>query len=275
MSLYELAHYFIIYSILGWCAEVIFHTLTCGDFSNRGFLNGPVCPIYGAGMVLIIVCLEPLMDEKWIVVFIGSFVLTTVLEWLTGVLLDKIFHQRWWDYSEEPFNIGGYICLRFSLCWGFAGLFIMYFVHPPIAHFVNWLPQWLGWTLIAVIGALYIIDAAVTVRGMLSLNTRIRSLEETAARLRELSDDLGERLHERAYGIAEKAREIKENPQTKEAVEKKRDEYERLKKRYEELIKNRTHVQSRLLRVFPKAKSSRYSEGLERLRKAIEEKRKK
>ncbi len=275
MAIYELALFFIIYSILGWCAEVVFHTLTCGDFSNRGFLNGPVCPIYGAGMVLIIICLEPLMDESWIVVFIGSFLLTTILELLTGLALDKLFHQRWWDYSGEPFSIGGYICLRFSLCWGFAGLFIMYFVHPPIAHFVRWLPQWLGWTLIIVIGVLYIIDAAATVRAMLSLNTRIRSLEETAARLRELSDDVGERLHEKASDLAEKAREFKERPQVKENLEKKAAEYERLKKRYEELIKDRPRTQTRLLRVFPKARSSRYSEGLERLKKSLTEKRKK
>ena len=110
---------FFIYSFLGWCTEVSYAALVTGKFVNRGFLNGPVCPVYGFGVVIVLSILVPLKGNL-LVLFIGSVVLTSLLEWLTGFLLEKIFHQRWWDYSDQPFNIGGYICLRFSIAWGFA-----------------------------------------------------------------------------------------------------------------------------------------------------------
>ena len=102
---------FFAYAFLGWCMEVSFAALTSGRFVNRGFLNGPVCPIYGCGAVIVLFCLEPLKDHLfWL--FVGSVILTSALEWLTGFVLEKIFHERWWDYSDMPFNLGGYICPR-------------------------------------------------------------------------------------------------------------------------------------------------------------------
>ena len=132
-SFYEYLAFFVIYAFLGWCAEVIFNAVNTGHFVNRGFLNGPVCPIYGFGMVIVVLCLTPL-QKNWLLLFLGSMVLTSALEWLTGYVLKKVFHTSWWDYSDQPFNIGGYICLRFSILWGLGCVMVMYLVHPMISR---------------------------------------------------------------------------------------------------------------------------------------------
>ena len=131
--------FFFVYAFLGWCVEVSFVAITRGKVVNRGFLNGPVCPIYGVGMVGILYALEPLKDNA-IVLFIGGVVICSVLELFTGWILDKIFRMRWWDYSDEKFNIGGYVCLAFSFMWGMAVVFAVKFVHHPIMAVVKKIP---------------------------------------------------------------------------------------------------------------------------------------
>lgn len=116
-SLYEIFWYFVIYAVLGWVVEVCFCSINTGGFVNRGFLNGPVCPIYGFGMVAVLVCLWPLRHNIP-VLYAGAVLLTSALELVTGWVLKKLFHTSWWDYSNMRFNLGGYICLRFSLVWG-------------------------------------------------------------------------------------------------------------------------------------------------------------
>ena len=85
--------------------------------------------MYGVGVAVIVFCLSPLEDNVWLT-FFAAVVLTSGLEWITGFVLEKLFHQRWWDYSELPFNIGGYICLKFSLAWGLACLLILKVILP-------------------------------------------------------------------------------------------------------------------------------------------------
>jgi uncharacterized membrane protein len=97
MTLYNAAWIFLVYAFLGWCTEVVFQAAIRGKFINRGFLNGPVCPIYGFGVLAVIGCLTPLKDNL-AVLFFGSVVLTTVLEFITGFVLEKFFCDKWWDY---------------------------------------------------------------------------------------------------------------------------------------------------------------------------------
>ena len=133
---YNLLFYFAIYSFAGWCGEVVFATVRHGKFVNRGMLHGAYCPIYGFGLITVIVCLTPIKDS-WLLLFAGSAVLTTVLEFITGFVLDKLFGRRWWDYSDKKFNIGGYICPQFTVVWGLACLLIMKVVQPAIAFAVG------------------------------------------------------------------------------------------------------------------------------------------
>ena len=99
--MYHLLWIFFIYAFLGWCTEVSYAALKTGRFVNRGFLNGPVCPVYGFGVVIVLWVLEPLRGNL-LLLFLGSVALTSLLEWLTGFVLERLFHQRWWDYSQEP-----------------------------------------------------------------------------------------------------------------------------------------------------------------------------
>ena len=109
-TIYEVLWIFIVYAVIGWCSEVAYAALDTGKFVNRGFLNGPYCPIYGFGISLVIVVLTPL-KENLLILYIGSVILTSVIEYITGYLLEKVFHNKWWDYSNKKWNMDGYICL--------------------------------------------------------------------------------------------------------------------------------------------------------------------
>ena len=129
MQIYYLMLYFFVYGFLGWCTEVAYATTKQRKFVNRGFLNGPICPIYGVGVTVVVYFLTPYKDNL-ILLYALSTVLVTVLEGLTGYLMDKIFHHKWWDYTNQPLNIGGYVCLIFSLVWGVACVLIVRVIHP-------------------------------------------------------------------------------------------------------------------------------------------------
>ena len=124
MSIYYSILYFFVYGFLGWCTEVIFVAFKQHRFVNRGFLNGPICPIYGVGVTLVIACLEA-FQSNLLLLYISSVILVTVLEGVTGWAMDKLFHNKWWDYSKLPFNIGGYVCLFLDLgrCMHFHRIF--------------------------------------------------------------------------------------------------------------------------------------------------------
>lgn len=104
MTYYDILFSFFIYGFLGWCSEVAFAAFKQHSFVNRGFLNGPICPIYGIGVTVVVASLQPYVGNL-ILLYITSTILVTFLEWLTGFLLEKMFHHRWWDYSEMPLNI--------------------------------------------------------------------------------------------------------------------------------------------------------------------------
>ena len=142
-NFYELVWIFIIYAFIGWCTEVSYAALDRGIFVNRGFLNGPYCPIYGCGVVIVVAALTPLKDNL-LILFAGSFLLTSILEYITGFILEKVFHNKWWDYSNKPFNLHGYICLKFSIYWGLACTFIMDVIHPIIYKGITMIPHILG-----------------------------------------------------------------------------------------------------------------------------------
>ena len=95
-TIYEVLWIFIIYAFIGWCVEVSYAALDRGIFVNRGFLNGPYCPVYGIGVLIVIIVLTPLKNNLLLLYF-GSLLLTTILEFLTGLILEKVFHNKWWD----------------------------------------------------------------------------------------------------------------------------------------------------------------------------------
>ena len=209
-SFYLFLWIFFIYSFLGWCLEVCFFALNTGKFVNRGFLNGPVCPIYGFGVVIVVLCLTPLM-ENTLLLFLGSVLLTSLLELGVGFALEKLFHQRWWDYSDEPFNLGGYICLRFSVAWGLACLLVMEIIHPSVLWLIRHIPHTLGLVLLACFVSVMAVDLTATVRTIARINRSLGQIDELAGRIKALSNDLGENLADRVLDAAEKGADWKES----------------------------------------------------------------
>lgn len=296
--LYHLLWFFFVYAFLGWCAEVGYAATKTGKFVNRGFLNGPWCPVYGFGVVIVLGCLEPLSGSLPLL-FLGSVVLTSALEWLTGFALEKLFHQRWWDYSDEPFNLTGYICLRFSLMWGFACLFVVKLLHPTVVLAVDLLPRPLGWVLLAGLCAALGVDLAATVSAIARLNRRLVLLDELAGRIREASDDLGEDLADRVLDAAERGADWKEDwedlaqrlaqrraqrraalaeglddlrEDLQDRAEASRKQLQEWRASAQELLDKSSRGQRRLLRAFPSLRSVDHRSALERLRRRLEQK---
>lgn len=209
-TFYEVVWIFIIYAFIGWCTEVAYAATERGIFVNRGFLNGPYCPIYGCGVLAVVVALTPIKDNL-IILYIGSFLLTSVLEFITGFVMEKIFHNKWWDYSDKPFNIMGYVCLKFSILWGLACTFIMRVLHPIIYGFIRIIPHILGVILIVIIMTCFAIDLVVTVSTIVKFNNRLKLMNEIASKLKVISNEIGENVYENVMVTLEKKEEFEEN----------------------------------------------------------------
>ena len=291
--LYRFLWIFFIYAFLGWCTEVSYAALVTGKFVNRGFLNGPVCPVYGFGVVIVLAGLSPLEDNL-LLLFLGSLVLTSALEWLTGFVLEKLFHQRWWDYSDQPFNLSGYVCLRFSVAWGFACLFVLKLLHPTVLLFIRLIPRPLGLALLVLLGGVMAVDLTATVSSIVKLNRRLEQIDELAARIKEASNEFGENLAERVLDAAERGAGWKEDmdelsfrlaerraelADDLEEWERHREEHRaQVRRQLEEwhgamqsLLDGQSFGHRRLLRAFPRLRSLDHRDTLERLRRRVED----
>ncbi len=272
MTLYKLLSMFFVYACMGWCMEVVFCGLNNGHFINRGFLNGPVCPIYGVGGVVIITLLTPISGNVF-VLFLGAVVVTSLIELLTGYALEKLYHARWWDYSEEPFNIKGYICLKFSLAWGIVGVILMRGIHPAVSKIIDVFPHVLGTILLSVFTAVFIADCIVTFISVKKLTDRMEVMEDIAEKIRSVSDAMGKRIYDGAAATQKATEELSAKVDASELKQKSEKEAEEiklkldaLKKKYAALAEEKHFSHKRLLKAFPKMKSDRFGGTLEKIR---------
>lgn len=292
MQIYFLILYFFTYGFLGWCTEVAYATVKEQRFVNRGFLNGPICPIYGVGVSVVVYFLMP-FKENLILLYVLSTVLVTVLEGLTGYIMDKIFHHKWWDYTNQPLNIGGYVCLIFSLVWGVACVAIVRVIHPVIHKGLSLIPHTAGLVVIILLEIALLVDLYVTAAGILKLNRQLEAMEKIATELRELSDKLGESIHENVMEtieVTEEGRrkleegrrrfeEVKEVPRQKledvasESHRKLEEHREELHRKYEELADQRSSVAKRLMQAFPKMESRQHKDILNELKEVLKNRR--
>ncbi|NLA33506.1 MAG: putative ABC transporter permease [Tenericutes bacterium] len=127
---------FMIYSILGWLMEITYVSFCEKRFTyNRGVLIGPYCPIYGIGVITIILFLNKYYEDAF-VLFIMATIVCSIIEYITSYLLEKVYNARWWDYSKKRYHINGRICLSNALAFGVASLVVMYVIHPFIINFL-------------------------------------------------------------------------------------------------------------------------------------------
>ena len=167
--------YFSIYSVLGWVCETVYCSVIQRKFVNRGFLNGPVCPVYGVGAVLVIYLLQPVAGNV-LALFLTGMLVTTVLEYLTSVLLEKLFHMKWWDYSQFKLQINGRVCLLNSMMFGALSVFVMLALHPRVQKLVDLIPAAvLPWISLGI-AAVFIADTVLTVRSILILKGKLEEV---------------------------------------------------------------------------------------------------
>lgn len=285
MPPFELAartvYWFFVYGLLGWCAEVIFAAVKEHRLVNRGFLCGPICPIYGFGMVALLYAARALgapgLPLSVPVVFVVGGVLTTLLELVAGWGLYRLFRIRWWDYTGIPFNLGGYICPQFSLLWGLGSVVMVKGLHPLLARLGDRIPLQALLPLDLILLLVFAVDTAASAAAAAGLDRKLKELDELRARLRRTSDRLTELLGTGAMTADTLLDEQK--LQLALARMERRDDAEALR---EELTTHAAALRARLremdldrfgtrrlLRAFPRMRSLRYGETLAATREAL------
>ena len=197
---------FYIYCFLGWCFESTVVSVQQRRFVNRGFLRGPMLPIYGFGATLLLHVSLPLYNHP-AALFAVSMLVATIFEYIVGVVMEKLFKVKYWDYSSHRFQFQGRICLQSSLCWGFFGVLLARVIHPPVEVLAVGLPSVLLAVLVALLTIAFAGDVAVSVRTALDLARLLEELDELreqgAALRHELSQTAMVRLTNLSYRVDE------------------------------------------------------------------------
>ena len=144
---YQWLSFFYIYCFFGWIFESTYVSLKQHRFVNRGFLRLPMLPLYGTGAVMMLWVSLP-FKSSLVMVYISGVIGATILEYVTGWGMERLFKMKYWDYSNQPFNLHGYICLSSSIAWGFLTIFMTHLIHKPIERTVLAMP--LYWDLFFV-----------------------------------------------------------------------------------------------------------------------------
>ncbi|MGN0674731.1 MAG: hypothetical protein ACI4KG_03200 [Oscillospiraceae bacterium] len=298
-SLYEMFHIFIFWAFIGWGIEVCWMTLETGEYQNRGFLNMPICPIYGFGVIMVTVLFRPLSHTVF-PLFIVTSILCTSFELLVGLGMEKLFHARWWDYSHERFNYKGYICLKISILWGLGCVIVIRLVEPMVEKVVRLMPVELGLALIVIWSVLIVIDLISSICAVNKLNNRLKQIDEISKvmllsavkigenlsqetlEIKEKYDKLAEKADEKTQSLKEKYNNYVSSKEGQSKFAEIKEKYGRIvesadfklsewKERYEKLINLRDRSVERLLKAFPYIRSTSYSESMEELKIRIRE----
>ena len=188
---YELLWLFLCYSFLGWVLETVAAALRQKRLVNRGLINGPFCVLYGTTAVIITVYLHEL-DGIWL--FLGSMIFATVMEWVAGHLIEKFYHERWWDYSDMPWNLDGYICLPASVLWGMLGYSVLKWQNEFFAGLFSVLPELLGKILIFLVLISVVFDCVATLVILSGKSKRQDQWEAADALFTSVSSELAKRI---------------------------------------------------------------------------------
>ena len=280
---YEFLWLFFSASFLGWALETASAALSWRKFTNRGIVNAPFCIIYGVAlMVITIFCQE--LQGFWL--FAECMILATVIEWVAGHMIERMYHERWWDYSNKPLNFHGYICLEFSLIWGLAIVMVVKVFQKYVESQASHTPATWEWIVIAVLYAVYLTDFIVTVAVIRGLNKKLTRLDKVRSDLRIVSDKLSDTLATTTIETAQKVGEGKVQAslaraefrdataaQKEKSIEMLRVKRAELQAQFDELsnsITNHTIVgQGRIIKAFPKMKHRDYSELIQELKKRL------
>lgn len=187
-KIFEILTYFIIYSFLGWVMESIVRTIAERKLINTGFLKGPFCPIYGIGAMIMFLFLDK-FENKPILLFFISIIVLTIWEYLVGVLLEKMFKTKYWDYSDKKFNFQGRICLENSIYWGILGVVFVKYIHPFIQNLVSNVDMISRYYLVSMILLVVVVDMVTSI-------VKVKNIGATLKKIEELNEEIKEKLKE-------------------------------------------------------------------------------
>ena len=254
-------------SIIGWCGEMVYCSICQRKLcEKRGFLNGPVCPIYGHGALVVLLCLHGGCKNPLLTFLLGA-VLTSLVEYITSFAMEKLFHMRWWDYSQYKFHLNGRICLLNSTLFGLASVFLCHFANPPIsAWLAGLLASGAAVPLSLILLAVYLTDIVLSVRGAIQLGGRLARLHaiygELSEKLESMTAEARQTVHtkleERGGELTARLEAVRQ-----EAQQKLRTLYDR-----------QSLFERRLLRSFPTMRSIHYPEAMKKWKEYLESRKK-
>lgn len=247
-TIMQLFLWLMIYSFIGWVYESILCSIKAKKFINRGFLNGPICPVYGFGALIVIIILGNTPDNP-LVLFLASMVLTGILEYFTAYLLEHFFHAKWWDYSSRPFNINGRVCLLGALVFGLLSVLLLTYVHPFVLQLLSSFSVTIQLSFTIVCFIILLMDLFVTVKHLLGLNERLEEIQTAINLYRDAS--------------------ILKVEQIKSSIQEKFENSEFYSNHIESLIHLKKFQDSRLFHAFPQIKSIKYEEALDKVKSQI------
>ncbi len=181
--------FFFIYSFIGWAWESCYVSVKERRLVNRGFMHGPFLPLYGSGALMVLLCTMEVQDQA-VLVFLFGMAGATALEFITGVTMERVFHVKYWDYSNQKLNLKGYICPAASLCWGCFSVLMVYVIHPPVESAVLMLPDAAAAGTAGVLTAGAAVDFVFSFREAMDMKLLLMQAEKTREQFRRLQDKL-------------------------------------------------------------------------------------
>lgn len=272
--------WFIFYSCAGWVYESILCSITDKKLVNRGFLNGPVCPVYGFGAIAVIFFLSD-NQSSYLELFVTGAFLACTIEYITSVLLEKLFHAKWWDYTRYKFNIQGRVCLLGAIVFGTFSVVLIKFIHPIIVGYTNLIANNVLIYVAAGTSLIMSIDLVVTVIHLLGLNGRLKEIQE-AINLHYRENEVSKSKWitakiaslELRGSVEEEAESIKKIfNEIKSTIHSRFESSEYYTDNIKKLLSVRKMQDRRLASAFPRLKSTKYAEAWEKVKERINNRR--
>ena len=301
--------FFFIYCFLGWVWESCYVSIKKREWINRGFLHGPMLPIYGSGAIIVLLCTIGVRDQV-ILIFIFGMTGATILEYVTGACMERLFRVRYWDYSHMPLNLKGYICLPVSLGWGVFSVLLMRVIHVPIENLVLQIPERIAEVVSVVCSSAFAVDFTLSFSEAMDLRDMLIRLSDSNEKIQRLQKRLEvvsafaedglmqyqmkreERKMSRKEfleGMIERQREnrrmmlVELIDRVNESIDaglEKREELQKIKTQIEQEFKNigsltnrAARRSARLLHRNPNTVSKRYAEALKQVQEMLKKKK--
>lgn len=209
MNINELIIYFLIYSFFGWILESVFKTILYKKPINSGFLYGPFCPIYGVGALIMFVTLTR-FKNNYVFLFLFGFIVLSIWEYIVGWLLEKTFKTKYWDYSNNKFNIHGRVCLMNSMFWGILAVIFTMIIHPNIQHLVNLIDKNVLVYINVILFTCMVIDFMITIVNNYNISINFATLNDLSKKIKVEMSKESEKIQNVVEDLKHKQQEVKQ-----------------------------------------------------------------